>query len=99
MKAKYTIIGLVIGITLGHIISDSLLSENTKFAQKAERKGHVISNMLMSNMYPYTYKRGYPEYLKRDFEAGADFICDEIVRIYKKDLCAVKLSEGGMQWR
>jgi hypothetical protein len=57
--------------------------------------GRVISNELMSEMYPKSFSPGSPEYLERDFEAGADFICDEIKIKYQRDIC----SESEINWR
>lgn len=64
-------------------------------AVKAEREGHVISNELMSEQYPASFRPGKPPYLERDFEAGADFICDEIKLKKGRDLCA----EPDINWR
>lgn len=55
----------------------------------------VISNELMQEMYPNTFRDGDPPYLERDFEAGADFICDEVKNEIGRDLC----SEPGINWR
>lgn len=61
----------------------------------AEQEGRVIRNELMLEMYPETFRPGQPEYLERDFEAGADFICDEIEKAHERDLCA----EPEINWR
>lgn len=55
----------------------------------------VISNELMQEMYPDTFRSGDPPYLERDFEAGADFICDEVKTETGRDLC----SEPNINWR
>lgn len=55
----------------------------------------VISNELMQEMYPDTFRSGDPPYLERDFEAGADFICDEVKNEIGRDLC----SEPSINWR
>lgn len=64
-------------------------------ARKAEQEGRIINNEVMGSMYPSSFRRGDPPYLERDFEAGADFICDEIMRKQGKDLCA----EVDVNWR
>src|SRR3546814_18856717 len=47
-------------------------------------RDEVISNELMAEMYPETFRPGDPPYSERDFEAGADFICDEIKAAYTR---------------
>ncbi len=37
--------------------------------------GSKIDNEIMQLMYPESFRPGNPEYLERDLEAGADFIC------------------------
>lgn len=64
-------------------------------AQRAEDEGAIIDNEIMLAMYPETFRSGSPAYLERDFEAGADFICDEIELEYGRDFC----SEGEINWR
>lgn len=64
-------------------------------AKKAENDERVISNELMSEIYPKSFEPGSPKYLERDFEAGADFICDEIKIKYLYDICA----EPQINWR
>lgn len=64
-------------------------------AERAERNGNIISDRLMSEMYPHSYRNSGPQYLERDFEAGADLICDEIERQYERDICA----ESDINWR
>jgi hypothetical protein len=71
--------------------NSSLIEE----AKHAEKNGRVISNEMMQQMYPKSFSPGSPEYLERDFEAGADFICDEIKIKYQRDIC----SESEMNWR
>jgi hypothetical protein len=71
--------------------SSSLIDE----AKRAENDGWVISNELMSANYPQSFRAGSPKYLERDFEAGADFICDEIKIKYQRDIC----SEPKINWR
>jgi len=46
-------------------------------------------------MYPNSFSPADPPDLERDFEAGADFICDEIKQKRGKDLC----SEADINWR
>jgi hypothetical protein len=64
-------------------------------AKQAEDDGEVISNEIMTAMYPQSFQPGFPQYLERDFEAGADFICDEIQFEYQRDIC----SEPQINWR
>ncbi len=64
-------------------------------AKKAESDGRFISNDMMLERYPNTFRPGSPRYLERDFEAGADFICDEIMLKYKRDIC----SDPSVNWR
>jgi hypothetical protein len=64
-------------------------------AIRAESEGEVISNQLMAEMYPKTFHPGSPAYLERDYEAGADFICNQIKLAYKRDICA----EPKINWR
>ena len=89
------------GHTMGRFVIPSLLlltgcsSPIVTEAQRAEKDGQVISNDLMGQWYPNTYKQGSPSYLERDFEAGADLICDQILYEYKRDIC----SESKIHWR
>lgn len=71
--------------------NSSLIDE----AERAESDGRVISNEMMQQMYPESFVPGNPKYLERDFEAGADFICDEIKIKYQRDIC----SEPKVNWR
>ncbi|MBB6425156.1 hypothetical protein [Sphingopyxis sp. JAI128] len=64
-------------------------------AQRAEDQGAVVSNEAMTSMYPETFRPGSPAYLERDFEAGANFICDEIKTKHGRDIC----SEPDINWR
>ncbi len=64
-------------------------------AANAESDGRVISNQMMAETYPMTFRPGFPPYLERDYEAGADFICDQIKLEYKRDIC----SEPKINWR
>lgn len=70
-------------------------SKLTREAREAEEDGRVISNEMMSQMYPKSFRPGTPQYLERDFEAGADFICDEIRIKYDRDIC----KESEIKWR
>ncbi|MEZ5759893.1 MAG: hypothetical protein R3D87_02000 [Paracoccaceae bacterium] len=70
-------------------------SELVKEAISAEKDGRTINNQMMRSIYPKTYRDGSPEYLERDFEAGADLICDEIQNRYHEDIC----SSRGIGWR
>jgi hypothetical protein len=80
---------LVLLITAG--CDSALVTE----AREAERDQRVISNDLMLAAYPEAFRKGAPEYLERDFEAGADLICDQIELKYKRDICA----EPEINWR
>jgi hypothetical protein len=64
-------------------------------AIKAKQDGKIISNELMSAQYPGSFRPGNPPYLERDFEAGADFICDEIKSKKGRDFCA----DSDINWR
>lgn len=64
-------------------------------AEQAERDGRVVNNEVMLKLYPQSFRPGSPQYLERDFEAGADFICDEIKAKYDRDIC----SESEINWR
>lgn len=64
-------------------------------AQRAEDEGATIDNDAMKAMYPETFRPGAPAYLERDFEAGVDFICDEIKAKHHRDIC----SEPEIDWR
>lgn len=64
-------------------------------AVKAEWDGRIINNEVMGQTYPSTFKRSNPPYLERDFEAGADFICNEIKLKRGKDIC----SDPDINWR
>ena len=70
-------------------------SEVAREAQRADDDGEVISNTAMSAMYPNTFEPGDPAYLERDFEAGAEFICDEVERVRGTDVCA----DSDIGWR
>ena len=63
-----------------------------KEAKSAENDGRLISNEMMAQMYPRSFKNGNPQYLERDFEAGANFICDELKERHKRDVCAEELN-------
>lgn len=63
-------------------------------AKRAENDGRIISNNIMKQMYPRSYRPGNPPYLERDYEAGADFICAEIKLKYRRDIC----SEPEINW-
>lgn len=84
-------IGLLV-VALAAACGDSSLVQE---AREAENDGRIINNEAMGAMYPASYRAGYPPYLERDFEAGADFICDEIRSKYERDIC----SEDEINWR
>src|SRR3546814_7034891 len=60
------------------LLTSACDSEIVEEAERAEDEGAVVNNEAMVAMYPRTFRPGSPAYLERDFEAGADFICDEI---------------------
>lgn len=64
-------------------------------ARRAEKSERVISNEMMAAMYPQAFKPGSPQYLERDFEAGANFICDQIKLRQGRDICA----DPEINWR
>ena len=64
-------------------------------ARDAEADGRTINNEMMSVMYPETFRNGSPAYLERDFEAGADFICAEMLKKFERDVCA----DDDVNWR
>lgn len=70
-------------------------SEIVKEARKAEADGRVIDNGIMGSLYPETFNPGDPPYLERDFEAGADFICDQIKLKRGDEIC----SDADINWR
>src|SRR3546814_10112145 len=57
-------------------------------AKDAVNRDEIIDNQIMSEMYPQSFRPGTPQYIERDFEAGANFICDEIKAKQKRDICA-----------
>ena len=71
---------------------DSAVVEN---ARQAQTDGKTINNEAMVAMYPETFREGEPVYLERDFEAGADFICDEMAIKFERDVCA----DEDINWR
>lgn len=64
-------------------------------AARAQNEGQIINNEMMAANYPETFRSGKPPYLERDFEAGADFICDEIKLKRGQDICA----DTDIKWR
>ena len=78
-------------LTTALVGCDGVLQE----ALKAVKDGRIINNEMLSSYYPSSFRPGTPPYLERDFEAGADFICDEIKLKYGRDLCA----EKDIKWR
>ena len=95
--SKWAIIP-VVALTPGCDSSDSIDSRSSSVvaeAIKADFDGRIISNEIMEQTYPHSFRAGSPEYIERDFEAGADFICDEIEFKYGRDICA----EPDINWR
>jgi hypothetical protein len=64
-------------------------------AARAQNEGQIINNEMMAATYPETFRSGKPPHLERDFEAGADFICDEIKLKCGQDICA----DTDIKWR
>src|SRR3546814_19751763 len=54
-------------------------------AKDAVNRDEIIGNQIMSEMYPQSFRPGTPQYIERDFEAGAHFICDAINAKQKRD--------------
>ena len=86
------VLWLCIPLLLAIAACDSAIVDE---AQRAEDEGATIDNDVMLGMYPETFRPGSPAYLERDFEAGADFICDEIKAKHQRDIC----SESEINWR
>lgn len=87
--------GFLVGALCVGFVFNPFSSTLVKEARLAEKEGRTISNDLMQALHPQTFLSGNPAYLERDFEAGADFICDEILLNYEHDLCA----EKAINWR
>jgi hypothetical protein len=81
----------IIVLTAAFVRHDGIL----RAAIKAVIHEHIISNEAMSAFYPSSFRPGSPPYFERDFEAGANFICDEIKIKHGRDLCA----EIDIKWR
>jgi hypothetical protein len=90
-----SVVAALSAFALAFVLASACESSLVREARKAESDRRVIGNDIMQEMYPASFRKGYPEYLERDFEAGADFICDEIEQHYGKDLCA----EPKIKWR
>ena len=67
----------------------------TSEARRASSEGRVVSNNIMLQLYPASFVPGTPQYLERDFEAGANFICDQIKIKRGRDVCA----DSDINWR
>lgn len=89
--AKLELFSAVFALTACGLTDSTLVQE----ARSAETDGRTVSNEAMKQMYPRTYRAGNPKYLERDFEAGADFICDEIRIKYQQDMCG----PDGINWK
>ena len=88
---KITFLLTMVALTTALVGCDGVLQE----ALKAVKDGRIISNEIMSSYYPSSFRPGTPPYLERDFEAGAEFICDEIKLKLGRDVCA----EKDINWR
>lgn len=84
-----------IGIVTAMLSLTACESEMVKEARKAEADGRIIDNGIMGSLYPDTFNPGNPPYLERDFEAGANFICDQIELKRGDEIC----SDADINWR
>ena len=87
--------GFIIGVVSVAFVYNPFNSALVKEAKLAEKTGRTISNEIMQQLYPQSFEMGYPKYLERDFEAGADFICDELLVKSGQDICA----DDAINWR
>lgn len=94
MHASDFIFGLLTGIAAHFVWSLVSTSPIAKHAVATEQKGQLINNEIMTLFHPTSYRSGHPQYLERDFEAGADFICREVMSTYGLDVC----SSQGINW-
>ena len=80
---------LIIGCIVGYLFSQCMLSPVAKFAQQEAKEGRLILNegWLVSEEEKLAFKPATPQYLERDFEAGADYICDQFLIKTKEDFC------------
>ena len=92
VAAKWLMSISLLAVTTACGVSDSSIIREAK---EAEKDGRIINNELMYQMYPKSYRKVNPQYLERDFEAGVDFMCDEIRVKYDRDICA----ESEINWR
>jgi len=90
-----SVVAALSAFVFAFVLASAWESSLVREARKAESDRRIIDNNIMQEMYPASFRKGYPVYLERDFEAGADFICDEIETHYGKDLCA----EPKIKWR
>jgi len=86
---RYLLAGSCLAMTLGGC--DGVATES----MRASNEGRIIDNEMMGEAYPSSYVPGAPAYLERDFEAGANFICDEIMLKRGQDICA----QSDINWR
>ncbi|MEQ8557283.1 MAG: hypothetical protein RIB03_03110 [Henriciella sp.] len=84
--SNFTAFALGVAVTFGYYYFTD--SEVVKEARSADKQGRTISNDVMASWYPNSFRIGEPAYLERDFEAGADFICDKIKIEFDIDACA-----------
>ena len=91
----WAFVGFMLGSVAALLWSSLNDSQLVKAAISAEKDGRTINNQTMESFYPRSFRVEHPEYLERDFEAGADFICDEIQIRYHEDMC----SKDGIGWR
>jgi hypothetical protein len=88
--------GFFAGVIVCFIALTASQSQLVKEARAAEADGRTINNDTMQTFYPQDFRAGYPAYLERDFEAGADLICNAIQNEFNQDLCS---TNGGIGWR
>lgn len=86
---KESFITLIIGCVIGYAISQWTLTPNAKFAQEEAKKGNILVNSgwFFTNESEKAFKPATPQYLERDFEAGANYICDYLQLKTGEDFC------------
>ena len=86
---EYIGFALVLGFVIGYFFSQYTLSPVAKFAQQEADNDRLILNegWLFSEEERLAFKPAIPQYLERDFEAGANYICDLFLIKTNKDFC------------
>src|SRR3546814_19244315 len=57
-------------------------------AKDAVNRDEIIDNQIMSEMYTQSFRPGPPQYIERDFEAGANFNGPGIKTNQTRTICA-----------